>query len=56
MRGNRTFKDFNPTVDWNRSAEVDAVKISLPGKQRNRGLSSPFLKFLKKCIGFASHR
>jgi hypothetical protein len=32
MRGNRTFEDFDPAEEWSRTAEADAVKISVPGK------------------------
>jgi hypothetical protein len=28
----RTFEEYDAAVEWSRSAEADAVKISLPGK------------------------
>lgn len=34
VRGNRTFEDFDPAVEWSRAAEADAVKITLPGFKR----------------------
>jgi hypothetical protein len=33
MANNRIFDEYNPAVEWSRSDEADAVRISLPGKQ-----------------------
>ncbi|OEL18607.1 hypothetical protein BAE44_0020374 [Dichanthelium oligosanthes] len=30
---NRAYEEYDPTVEWSRSAELDSVKIILPGKQ-----------------------
>lgn len=35
MAKNRNFEEFDPAVEWSRSPEADAVKLSLPGKQCN---------------------
>lgn len=47
IRGNRTFEDFDPAVEWSRAEEADAVKISLPGKQMTIAFVHQFLSFLR---------
>jgi hypothetical protein len=30
---NRAYEEMDPSVEWSRGAEVDSVKITLPGKR-----------------------
>ncbi|CAL4943487.1 unnamed protein product [Urochloa decumbens] len=34
MANNRVFEEFDPSVEWSRGAELDSVRISLPGFKR----------------------
>jgi len=43
MANNRTYEEYEPAVEWSRSAEADAVKLWLQGKQ-----SIPWFFFVRK--------
>ena len=43
MANNRTYEEYEPAVEWSRSAEADAVKLWLQGKQ-----SIPWFFFREK--------
>ena len=38
MANNRTYEEYEPAVEWSRTADADAVKLSLPGKQASNPL------------------